>query len=59
MSAGEKALLLASLAQVEATLAVVRQLEEGVKIHGDHALHDRIITFQSAVDRLVRQLRRG
>jgi len=58
MSAGEKALLFATLAQVEATLEVVEHLEEGVTVRGDRKMHDGIITFQTSVDRLVRQLRR-
>ena len=58
MSAGEKALLFATLAQVEATLEVVEHLEEGVTVRGDRKMYDGIITFQTSVDRLVRQLRR-
>lgn len=59
MSAGEKALLFATLAQVEATLEVIDHLEEGVTVRGDRVLHDGIGAFQSAVNQLVRQLRRG
>lgn len=59
MSAAEKALLLASIAQVEATLEVIEHLEEGVAVRGDRKLHDGIVSFQSAVNQLVRQLRRS
>jgi hypothetical protein len=59
MSAGEQALLFATMAQVEATLEVIERLEEGVTVNGDRKLHDGINVFQSAVNQLVRQLRRG